>query len=199
MFLQYAAFWLFAIAIIAGALGVISVRNPVASILLLVWTFFSAAGLFILQGAEFLGFLLVIVYVGAIAVLFLFVVMMMNIDYVTLRQGFVKNIKWGIAVGLALFIELLIIIFASKDRLSKAQEIPAGEDNIRMIGERLYTDYMLMFLTAGVILLVALIGAITLTHRRRGDVKRQDAIAQAMVQPEDRLKTVKVEIGKGIE
>ncbi len=199
MFLQYAAFWLFAIAIIAGALGVISVRNPIASILLLVWTFFSAAGLFILQGAEFLGFLLVIVYVGAIAVLFLFVVMMMNIDYVTLRQGFVKNIKWGIAVGLALFIELLIIIFASKDRLSKAQEIPAGEDNIRMIGERLYTDYMLMFLTAGVILLVALIGAITLTHRRRGDVKRQDAIAQAMVQPEDRLKTVKVEIGKGIE
>ncbi len=199
MFLQYAAFWLFSAALIAGALGVISAKNPVASILLLVWTFFSAAGLFILQGAEFLGFLLIIVYVGAIAVLFLFVVMMMNIDYVTFRQGFVKNIKWGVAVGLALFLELLIIIFATKDKLLKAQDIPQGEDNIKIIGERLYTDYMLMFFTAGVILLVAIIGAITLTHRRRNDVKRQDAVAQAMVQAEDRLKTVKVESGKGIE
>lgn len=199
MFLQYSAFWLFAFAIIAGALGVISARNPVASVLLLVWTFFSAAGLFILQGAEFLGFLLVIVYVGAIAVLFLFVVMMMNIDYVTLRQGFVKNIKWGIAVGAVLFAELLIIILAAKDKLSKAAPIAEGESNIHIIGDRLYTEYMPMFLTAAVILLVALIGAITLTHRRRPDVKRQDAVAQAMVQAEDRVRTVKVESGKGIE
>ncbi len=199
MFLQYAAFWLFAVALIAGALGVISAKNPIASILLLVWTFFSAAGLFILQGAEFLGFLLIIVYVGAIAVLFLFVVMMMNIDYVTLRQGFAKNIKWGAVVGVALFAELFIIIFATKDKLSKAQDILPSEDNIKIIGERLYTDYMLMFLTAGVILLVALIGAITLTHRRRSDVKRQDAVAQAMVRAEDRVKTVKVESGKGID
>ncbi len=199
MFLQYSAFGLFAVATILGALGVISAKNPVASILLMVWTFFSAAGLFVLQGAEFLGFLLVIVYVGAIAVLFLFVVMMMNIDYVTLRQGFVKNIKWGILVGLALFAELFIIIFASREKLSNAQEIAATEDNIKIIGERLYTDYAPMFFVAAVILLVALIGAITLTHRRRMDVKRQDAVAQAMVNPYDRLKTVKVESGKGIE
>ncbi len=199
MFLQYSAFALFAFAIIAGALGVISARNPVASILFMVWTFFSAAGLFILQGAEFLAFLLIIVYVGAIAVLFLFIVMMMNIDYVTLRQGFVKNIKWGIGVGVILFAELFMIIFASRDKISEAAPIVQGESNIHIIGNRLYTEYMPMFFTAAVILLVALIGTVTLTHRRRGDVKRQDLVAQAMVKPEDRVKTVKVESGKGIE
>lgn len=198
MFIQAFAFCLFAVAAIVGAIGVISAKNPVASVLLMVWTFFSAAGLFILQGAEYLGFLLVIVYVGAIAVLFLFIVMMLNIDYVELREGFVKNIKWGVLVGVGLAAELITIIFASKGQLMTAKDIPAGEENIVVIGSLLYNDYMLAFWIAGVILLVALVGAVTLTHRRRADVKRQDLVVQAMVQPEDRIRTVKVESGKGI-
>lgn len=198
MFIQAFAFCLFAVAAIFGAVGVISAKNPVASVLLMVWTFFSAAGLFILQGAEYLGFLLVIVYVGAIAVLFLFIVMMLNIDYVELREGFIKNIKWGVLVGVGLAAELITIIFASKGQLMHAKDIPLGEENIVIIGSLLYNDYMLAFWLSGVILLVALVGAVTLTHRRRADVKRQDLVVQAMTQPEDRLRTVKVESGKGI-
>ncbi|MFV0430765.1 MAG: NADH-quinone oxidoreductase subunit J [Alphaproteobacteria bacterium] len=198
MFIQAFAFYLFAIAAILGALGVISAKNPVISVLLMVWTFFSAAGLFIIQGAEFLGFLLVIVYVGAIAVLFLFIVMMLNIDYVQLREGFVKNIKWGILVGIGLAAELITVIFASRDQLKMAKDIPAGEDNIVVIGSLLYNEYMIAFWIAGVVLLVALVGAVMLTHRRRADVKRQDPVEQAMVQPEDRLVKVKAESGKGI-
>lgn len=198
MVVQYMAFALFAFAAILGALGVITVKNPVYSILLMVWTFFSVAGLFILQGAEFLAFLLMIVYVGAIAVLFLFIVMMMNIDYVQMRQGFVKNLPLGIGVGVVLVLELFMAIFAHKDKLSKIGK-PFEENNLEVLGGLLYTEYVVMFLIASVILLVALIGAITLTHRRRMDVKRQDPLKQAMTQPSDRVSIVKVKSGEGLK
>ncbi len=198
MIVQYMAFALFAFAAILGGLGVITAKNPVYSILLMVWTFFSVAGLFILQGAEFLGFLLMIVYVGAIAVLFLFIVMMMNIDYVQMRQGFAKNLPLGIGIGVILMLELFMAIFAHKDKLSQAGK-PFAENNLEVLGSLLYTQYVVMFLIAGVVLLVALIGAITLTHRRRMDVKRQDPIKQAMVDPSERLSTVKVKSGEGLK
>ncbi len=198
MVVQYMAFGLFALAAILGSLGVITAKNPVYSILLMVWTFFSAAGLFILQGAEFLAFLLIIVYVGAIAVLFLFIVMMMNINYVQMRQGFVKNLPLGIGVGVVLVLQLAAAIFAHKEQLTQ----PRGafeENNLEMLGSLLYTDYVVMFIIASLILLVALIGAITLTHRRRPDIKRQDPVAQAMTDPSERVCVVDVKSGEGIK
>ncbi|MEM7046676.1 MAG: NADH-quinone oxidoreductase subunit J [Pseudomonadota bacterium] len=186
-------FYAFAAVLIAGAIGVISVRNPVHAVLLLIMTFFTAAGLFVLLGAEFLAMILVIVYVGAVAVLFLFVVMMMDVDFTALRQGFLTYLPLGLLVGAVLLAQLLTVAFLMPERTT-ITPISAQD-----IGRVLYTVYVYPFQTAGIILLVAMIGAIALTLRRRTDVRRQDIGAQTARKPADVLKLITVGSGQGGE
>lgn len=202
--LPAAAFWLFAAITVFSGLMVISSKNPVHSVLWLILAFFSAAGLFVLMGAEFLAMLLVIVYVGAVAVLFLFVVMMLDVNFVELRQGFMQNLPIGIVVGLLLLAELgtLGVAWTFGDDIARnaASPTPAVEqvENTRALGEIIYTDYIFIFQTAGLILLVAMIGAIVLTHRERMGVKRQNIGKQNARRPEDAYELVDVEVGKGV-
>src|SRR3569833_465446 len=173
--IQILAFYLFAALTIASAVCVIMARNPVHSVLWLIVACFNAAGLMVLAGAEFIAMLLVIVYVGAVAVLFLFVVMMLDIDFAELRAGFVKNFPLGIAVALILAAELVLGIGAERAGALKlgtpdGTATPAlGDSNIASIGALLYGKYLFLFESAGLILLVAMIGAIVLTHRQRKD------------------------------
>ena len=174
------AFYLLSAIAIVSALMVVAARNPVHSVLFLILTFFNAAGLFVLLGAEFLAMLLVVVYVGAVAVLFLFVVMMLDVDFGSLRQGFVRYLPLGGAVAAWLVIEMMFTAWAVAAR--GAKPLPAGPANIsntEMIGRVLYTDYFYLFEAAGMVLLVAMIGAIVLTLRHKPGVKRQDLAAQA--------------------
>ncbi|WP_262691576.1 NADH-quinone oxidoreductase subunit J [Kordiimonas aestuarii] len=202
--LPAAAFWLFAAITVLSGLMVISSRNPVHSVLWLILAFFSAAGLFVLMGAEFLAMLLVIVYVGAVAVLFLFVVMMLDINFVELRQGFLQYLPIGALIGLILLAELVTLgtawTFGSDISLNAASPAPAIEqvENTRALGSVIYTDYIFIFQTAGLILLVAMIGAIVLTHRDRVGVKRQNIGKQNARRPEDAYELVDVEVGKGV-
>src|SRR6185312_12289057 len=176
MALQAIAFYLLAAVTLASALAVVSSKNPVHSVLFLIAAFFSAAGLFVLLGAEFLAMLLVVVYVGAVAVLFLFVVMMLDVDFVALRQGFARYMPLGGILGLVLLVEMLFVsIGVAQSGAAKNAVAPTTPDqalpNAQAIGQVLYTDYVYVFQAAGMVLLVAMIGAIVLTLRHRPGVR----------------------------
>ncbi|MEP3278772.1 MAG: NADH-quinone oxidoreductase subunit J [Stappiaceae bacterium] len=197
-------FYLFSAVAVASAFMVISARNPVHSVLFLILVFFNAAGLFLMLGAEFLALILLVVYVGAVAVLFLFVVMMLDVDFVELRQGFLQYLPVGALVGIILLVELIMgvgawVIDANVAAVPVAPIPPVDEvSNIRAIGELLYTRYIYFFQAAAMILLVAMIGAIVLTLRHKEGVKRQDISKQVGRRPEDAIEVVEVETGKGI-
>ena len=204
MVLQAVFFYLFAGIAVASAFMVIASRNPVHSVLFLILAFFNGAGLFILLGAEFLAMLLVVVYVGAVMVLFLFVVMMLDVDFVEMRQGFLQYMPVGGLVGAILLVELLLVVGAwviSPDVIGQtAAPAPTPEDasNISALGQLIYTRYILFFQISGLVLLVAMIGAIVLTLRHKEGVKRQDISAQVGRTREASIEVRKVESGKGI-
>jgi NADH-quinone oxidoreductase subunit J len=200
MILQAIFFYLFAGVCIASAIMVIVARNPVHSVLFLILAFVNAAGLFMLMGAEFLAMILIVVYVGAVAVLFLFVVMMLDIDFRELRRGFIKYLPVGAAVGFLLLAEL---IFAVSGWSFNPQAVGAGStaavDNTHAIGRLLYTDYFYPFQVSGFILLVAMIGAIVLTLRHRPDARRQRATAQLDRKLSDVIEVRKIQSKAGID
>ena len=194
------AFYLFATLTIASAVAVIFARNPVHSVLWLILAFFNAAGLMLLVGAEFIALLLVIVYVGAVAVLFLFVVMMLNIDFATLRTGFNKNLPFGIIVALVLLGEMIVAVTAWKAGPRLAEAPPAAAvPNIVAMGELLYTRYLFPFEIAGLVLLVAMIGAIVLTHRSRGDTRTPKVSKQLRRAPDEAIKLANPGVGEGMK
>jgi len=201
MIIATLAFYLFAAVTIGAAVLVIGARNPVHSVLFLILAFFSSSGLFILMGAEFLAFILVIVYVGAVAVLFLFVVMMLDINITALREGFLQYLPTGGAIGLVLLVELVLVVggwnLSPETAAPTATPIPAGVSNTDALGQVLYTDYIYLFQTAGLILLVAMIGAIVLTHRVRAGVKRQRIAMQVARRREEAVELRKVQPGEG--
>ncbi|WP_037501924.1 NADH-quinone oxidoreductase subunit J [Sphingomonas jaspsi] len=195
------AFYLFATMTIGSALLVIFARNPVHSVLWLIVAFFNAAGLMLLLGAEFIAMLLVIVYVGAVAVLFLFVVMMLNIDFATLRAGVSRNLPFGLIIALVLLSEIIVAVSAWKAGPVTAPATAAGpvQPNIVALGELLYTRYLFPFELAGLILLVAMIGAIVLTHRSRGDVRGQNVARQVDRDPNEAIKNLNPAVGEGMK
>ena len=194
------AFYLFAGLTIASAILVIFARNPVHSVLWLIVAFFNAAGLMLLVGAEFIAMLLVIVYVGAVAVLFLFVVMMLNIDFAVLRSGFSKNLPFGLMIALVLLAEIAIAANAREaGPLIGDRPVAATQPNIEAVGEALYSRFLMPFELAGLILLVAMIGAIVLTHRSRGGTRGQDISRQVARRPGDAVRNMQPETGKGVE
>jgi NADH-quinone oxidoreductase subunit J len=199
--LQGIAFYVFSAVMIASALMVISARNPVHSVLFLISAFFNAAALFVLLGAEFLAMILVVVYVGAVAVLFLFVVMMLDIDFVALRRGFMEYLPLGALIGLVLISELIIALgawaFGGSVAGSRSSPFPAGISNTQALGQILYTDYIFYFQTAGLILLVAMIGAIVLTLRHRPGVKRQSIRRQVSRTRADAIELREIKPGQG--
>ena len=202
MIVQALAFYLFALTCVAAGVMVITVRNPVHSVLFLILAFFNSAGLFVLLGAEFLAMILVVVYVGAVAVLFMFVVMMLDINTVELRQGFLEYLPIGGIIGLILLAELLIITggwaLAPEAATVAAAPMAGAVSNTHALGEIIYTRYVYLFQAAGLVLLVAMVGAIVLTHRRRDGVRRQKISDQLARRVEDTIEIVKVESGKGI-
>ena len=201
--IQLIAFYLFATIVIASAAMVIFARNPVHSVMWLILAFFNAAGLMLLAGAEFIAMLLVIVYVGAVAVLFLFVVMMLNIDFAELRAGFVRYLPLGALVAIILIAELIFALGAwsagGVDLAARAAPAVTDKSNIQQIGELLYTRYIFLFEAAGIILLVAMIGAIVLTHRQRGGVRTQNISKQNQRRPQDATRLVDPGVGQGME
>ena len=204
MILNALFFYLFAAVMIAAALMVVGSRNPVHSVLYLILAFFNAAALFVLLGAEFLAMILVVVYVGAVAVLFLFVVMMLDVDFVELRQGFLDYLPIGGMVAVILLVELLAALvgwaFAPEVAASLPEPTPAAEatSNIEAIGLILYTRYIYFFEAAGLILLVAMVGAIVLTLRHKVGVKRQSIADQVARSPATSIEVRKVETGRGL-
>lgn len=201
MIIQALAFYMFASVLIGSSVLVIVARNPVHSVLFLILTFFNAAALFVILGAEFLAMILVIVYVGAVAVLFMFVVMMLNINFVKLREGFLQYLPIGAVVGLILVVELVTIflgwVFAPGASDVLAAPIVQGVSNTAALGKIIYTDYIYLFQAAGMILLVAMVGAIVLTLRRRTGVRRQDISAQVSRRREDVVEVRQVSPGSG--
>ncbi len=198
-------FYVFAFVAVMAAVLVIVARNPVHAVLFLILTFFSAAGLFILLGAEFLAMLLVIVYVGAVAVLFLFVVMMLDVDFAELRAGFIKNAPMGALIGGIVLIELIMVLGFQAHQAQivgqPAAPMPAAGDaltNTEALGRILYTKYIYFFQAAGLILLVAMIGAIVLTLHHKEGVKRQSIAAQVARSPATAIEVVKVASGQAI-
>ncbi len=175
--LEALAFYFFSAILIASAIMVIAARNPVHSVLFLILSFFNAAGLFVLLGAEFLGMILIVVYVGAVAVLFLFVVMMLDIDFAELKRGALQYLPFGGLVGLVMVVELVMAgsvwVLKPAALAAKAHAMPASMTNTEALGRILYTDYVYYFQIAGLVLLVAMIGAIVLTLRSRPGVRRQ--------------------------
>ncbi|NBN62328.1 NADH-quinone oxidoreductase subunit J [Microvirga tunisiensis] len=204
MILKALFFYLFAGVTVASAFMVIASRNPVHSVLFLILAFVNSAGLFILLGAEYLAMLLIVVYVGAVAVLFLFVVMMLDVDFVELRQGFLQYMPVGALVGFIMLVELLMGLGAwviAPELLGHRSEPTPSLDqvsNIEAIGQVLYTKYIFFFQTAGLVLLVAMIGAIVLTLRHKDGVKRQDIAKQVARNKDSAIEIRKVEPGKGI-
>jgi NADH-quinone oxidoreductase subunit J len=201
---QAIAFWIFATVLVASGVMVVSARNPVHSVLFLILAFFSAAGLFVLLGAEFLAMILVIVYVGAVAVLFLFVVMMLDINFAELRQGFLQYLPVGALIGAVLFCEL-VLVFGTwvlgpsvPATASAAMPPPAQLSNTAALGMLLYTRYVYAFQAAGMVLLVAMVGAIVLTHRTRGGVRKQRPSVQIARLRADSVEVVKVRSGEGV-
>jgi NADH-quinone oxidoreductase subunit J len=203
MIVQALAFYLFAAIAVASGFMVIAARNPVHSVLFLILAFFNSAGLFILMGAEFLAMILVIVYVGAVAVLFLFVVMMLDINFTELRQGFLQYMPIGGLIGIVLLIELILVLggFVVVPGGAAAQlPIPSPDKvtNTAALGQVLYTKYIYLFQGSGLILLVAMIGAIVLTLRHRPGVRRQDINLQVTRRRDEAVEVRKVEPRKGI-
>lgn len=199
------SFYVFSSVMVIAGFFTVMARNPVHSVLWLILSFFAASGLFILLGAEFLAMLLLIVYVGAVAVLFLFVVMMLDVDFSELRAKITRYIPFALAIGVLLIMELFIA-FGSwpKDDGEKGtllvgvRSFEQGESNTQALGEVLYTDYILSFQLAGLVLLVAMIGAIVLTLRHRPDVKRQDIPEQILRDPVQSVELKDVESGRGL-
>ena len=196
-------FYTFAIISVISSIMVIIAKNPVHSVFFLILTFFNVTGLFVLMGAEFLAMLLLIVYVGAVAVLFLFVVMMLNIDFNSLRTGMIKNAPLGLLIGTILLGEMIFSFIGMKYGVANKPGnelfiVLGEEENTRALGNVLYTNYIYLFQCAGLILLVAMIGAIVLTHRKRDNVKQQDAVKQILRNREDAIEVKEVEIGKGV-
>lgn len=198
------AFYVFAFIALASAVMVISARNPVHSVLFLILTFFNAAGLFVLLGAEFLAMILVIVYVGAVAVLFLFVVMMLDVDFSELREGFLQYMPFGALIGLILLLELLLVLgawtIAPEAASLAASPTPLLTDvtNTEAIGRVLYTDYVYYFQACGMILFIAMIGAIVLTLRHKDGVKRQNIAQQVARTRAEAVELKQVKPGQGI-
>ena len=203
--IQIVSFYFFAAILLAAAAMVIFSRNPVHSVLWLIVAFFNAAGLMVLVGAEFIAMLLVIVYVGAVAVLFLFVVMMLDIDFAELRAGFAKNLPLGLLLAIILVVELVLGLGAYRAGAVKlgvsdaAATTAANVPNIEAIGALLYSKYVFLFETAGLILLVAMIGAIVLTHRKRTGTRPQNISQQNQRRPEDSVRNVNQPVGQGVE
>jgi NADH-quinone oxidoreductase subunit J len=201
MIVQQLVFYLLSAVAVAAGVMVISARNPVHSVLFLILAFFNAAGLFVLLGAEFLAMVLVVVYVGAVAVLFLFVVMMLDINFVRLREGFLQYLPVGGLIGLILLVELVLVLGSwalGPEQAFAERPAPPGVSNIEALGDLFYTDYFYLFQAAGLILLVAMIGAITLTLRRRPNVRKQDIGRQVHRPREKAVQLRKVEPGRGI-
>jgi len=202
MALQAIAFWVLATVTVLSGLAVVLARNPVHSVLFLISAFFSAAGLFVLLGAEFLAMLLVVVYVGAVAVLFLFVVMMLDVDFSALRAGFARYLPIGGVVAGILAIEMAVVSITVANHGAAAgasiQPAAAGVSNAEAIGRVLYTDYVYFFQAAGLVLLVAMIGAIVLTLRHRKGVRRQNIADQVARTPATGMRIVQIKSGEGL-
>jgi NADH-quinone oxidoreductase subunit J len=203
MTIELFVFYVLAAITVAAGVMVISARNPVHSVLFLILTFFSSAGLFILIGAEFLAMILVVVYVGAVAVLFMFVVMMLDINFVRLREGFMQYLPVGLLVGIILLAELILVggTWAMRETTPATTIAPAevaAISNTEALGNLIYTQYFYLFQAAGLILLVAIIGAITLTLRRRPNVRRQDIGRQVNRLRAETVELRKVRSGSGI-
>ncbi len=193
------AFWMIAAIAVASAVFVIAARNPVHSVLWLILTFFSAAGLMVLIGAEFLAMLLVVVYVGAVAVLFLFVVMMLDVDFVELKQGTLRYWPFALLVGAILLAELALVSVAGiTSGIRTPDPSPGATTNTEAIGRVLYTDYLLLFQLSGIVLLIAMIGAIVLTLRHRPHVRRQDVSKQTARRRKDAVELKDPAPGQGI-
>ncbi|MBS0296123.1 MAG: NADH-quinone oxidoreductase subunit J [Proteobacteria bacterium] len=197
------AFYLLAIVTVVSGFMVITARNPVHSVLYLILCFFSGAGLFVLLGAEFLAMLLVVVYVGAVAVLFLFVVMMLDVDFARLREGYAQYLPLGLVVAAVLLGEMVTVSSAVANRgAAAANATPQAADlhvsNTQSIGQVLYTDYIYFFQAAGIVLLIAMIGAIVLTLRHKPSVRRQKIHEQVGRRRRDAVEVTKVGVGEGI-
>ena len=195
-------FYVFSIIAVASALMVIASRNPVHSVLFLILCFVNAAGLFMLAGAEFLALILIVVYVGAVAVLFLFVTMMLDVDFASLRQGMLQYAPVGVVVGVILLLELLLVggSFVMAPQVSGASVVPIDHavDNTRALGQVIYTRYVFLFQGAGAVLLVAMVGAIVLTLQHKASVKRQNIARQTQRTRAEATELVKVKSGQGI-
>jgi NADH-quinone oxidoreductase subunit J len=196
-------FYIFAGILLLSAAMVVSARNPVHSVLFLILAFFNAAALFLIAGAEFLAMTLVIVYVGAVAVLFLFVVMMLDVDFAELRSGYQRYLPVGATVGVVLFLELAIVMggwqLAPGSVRLRMSPVPDAMSNTEALGRILYTDYVFLFQTAGLILLVAMMGAIVLTLRDRRTSRHQDIRVQTQRTVAETLAMVTVSLGSGVE
>ncbi len=194
---------MFSTVLIMSAVMVVASRNPVHSVLFLILCFFNGAGLFLIAGAEFLAMILVVVYVGAVAVLFLFVVMMLDIDFAQMRKGILQYMPIGTLVGIILFLELALVagswVMLPEIANSSAMPIDNTISNTKALGQVLYTRYVFMFQGAGIILLIAMIGAIVLTLHHKSNVKRQDIADQVARDPKEAVKLVKVKSGEGLE
>jgi NADH-quinone oxidoreductase subunit J len=200
--IQAFAFYLFAAIVIASGVMTIGARNPVHSVLWLILAFFNAAGLFLILGAEFIAMLLVIVYVGAVAVLFLFVVMMLDVDFAELRAGFARYWPFATILAIVLFAEIVFALAAWKaGAIVAAKAVPTvgGVPNIEALGRALYTRYLYIFEAAGLVLLVAMIGAIVLTHRTRSGLRPQNVTDQVRRRPEDAVVNMQPGVGQGME
>ena len=203
MIIASLAFYLFSIIGVIAALNVIFQRNPVHCVLWLILTFFNAAGLFVLLGAEFVAMILVVVYVGAVAVLFLFVVMMLDINVTLMREGFMKYLPLGALIGIILLIELAMVFggwaMSPEAATLRAAPIPDSVSNTVALGSVMYTNYVYLFEASGLVLLVAMVGAIVLTLRRRPGVRKQKISEQVARTAKDTLSVVQVEVGKGLQ
>lgn len=196
-------FYLFAGVVIASAVMVIASRNPVHAVLFLILAFVNASGLFVLMGAEFLAMLLIVVYVGAVAVLFLFVIMMLDVDFAQLREGFIEYLPFGLLIGVIFLAELLLVVggWVINPNVTKSitSAIPAGISNTEALGLVLYTKYIHYFQLSAMVLLVAMIGAIVLTLRHKATVKRQDINVQNARTPALAMDVRKVAVGQGLQ
>jgi NADH-quinone oxidoreductase subunit J len=195
-------FYVFSIIAVASALMVIASRNPVHSVLFLILCFVNAAGLFMLAGAEFLALILIVVYVGAVAVLFLFVVMMLDVDFASMRQGMLQYAPVGVVIGIILLLELLLVAgsFVVAPEVTGTAVVPIDNtvENTRALGQVIYTRYVYLFQGAGAVLLVAMIGAIVLTLRHKAGVKRQDVFRQTARRRDEAVEVVQVKSGQGL-
>lgn len=203
MILYSLTFYFFSFVAVLSALMVISSKNPVHSVLFLILSFINASGLFILLGAEFLAMILIIIYVGAVAILFLFVVMMLDINFIKFREGFLQYLPFGILLGMVLLLELSIVYFSEtfkNNSLVNYYTVPQIKEieNTKEIGLVLYTKYFYLFQISGIILLVAMIGAIVLTLRNRSDVKKQDVDKQNKISSSKSIEKKKITLGSGI-